>query len=771
MGAQVAAHLVNAEVETILFELAAEGAEKNALAANAIAGLGKLAPPPLGTPQRAALITPANYEQHLDALGGCDLVIEAIAERAEWKKALYARILPHLDEQTMLCTNTSGLSINDLALGLPEPLKRRFCGLHFFNPPRYMRLVELIPIAQTSNSVLGLLENFLVSTLGKGVVYAKDTPNFIGNRIGVFSMLAAMFHAENYGIRFDTVDGLTGTLIGRPKSATYRTADVVGLDTVKHVIEAAAQLLVDDPWRRYYVVPAWLVRLVHEGALGQKTGTGVYRKQGKTIDVLDVNAGGYRPQDPESAPEITAAMAEENPSERFRLLRSMGHPQAEFLWAIHRDVFHYAVVLLETIADSARDVDLAMRWGFGWEKGPFETWQMLGWRKVADWIEQDIADGKTLADAPLPGWVRDIDMPHRPSGSWSPAGKLYRPPAKSKVYRRQLFPVTLVGYATPDRGQVMFENEAVRFWHQGDDIGVLSFLHKMHVIGSDVLDGINHALDLAQEKLAGLVIWHQQAPFSAGANLKQFLPVLKSGDPGAVEQIVDHFQKTALRLRDAPVPVVAAPHGLVLGGGCELAMHCDRIVAAFETYMGLPEVGVGLIPGGGGSKELARRAAHRAADEDPFTWLQRYFENVAMAKVSGSAQEARQLGYLRDSDIVVFNVDELLFVAKAQVRAMVEAGYRRPLQPRFKVAGKSGMANLYNVLVNYHEGGFISDHDFLIGKTLARVMCGGEVESGLEVDEAWLLRLEREALAELAQSTATHARIEHMLATGKALRN
>src|SRR4249919_3100139 len=405
MGAQIAAHLTNAGVDTVLFDLPAKDGDPNGIVIKAIDGLGKLSPAPLAAKGLAAVVTPANYETGLALLRGCDLVIEAIAERMDWKQDLYKRIAPFVPDHAVLASNTSGLGIDALAGVLPEALRHRFCGVHFFNPPRYMHLAELIPAKTTEPAILAALESFLVTTLGKGVVIAKDTPNFIGNRIGVFSMLAAMHHTEQGKLGFDTVDALTGPAIGRPKSATYRTADVVGLDTMAHVIKTMADTLPDDPWHSYFKAPAWLQALVSKGALGQKTGAGIFRKRGKDILVLDLAAQDYVPSAGDLDPDVAALLKERDPTKKFAALRASEHPQAKFLWNCFRDTFHYSAYHLADIADTARDVDFAIRWGYGWSLGPFETWQAAGWKQVADWIAEDIVAGKAMSNAPLPDWV------------------------------------------------------------------------------------------------------------------------------------------------------------------------------------------------------------------------------------------------------------------------------------------------------------------------------------------------------------------------------
>lgn len=774
MGAQIAAHLTNAGVDTVLFDLPAKEGDPNGVVTKAIANLGKLSPAPLAGKSLAERITPANYETGLELLRGCDLVIEAIAERMDWKQDLYRKIAPFVAEHTVLASNTSGLGINKLAEVLPEQLRHRFCGVHFFNPPRYMHLAELIPAKSTDADVLEALETFLTTTLGKGVVIAKDTPNFIGNRIGVFSMLAAMHHTEQFGLGFDTVDALTGPSIGRPKSATYRTADVVGLDTMAHVIKTMADTLPDDPWHQYFKAPKWLAALIEKGALGQKTGAGVYTKRGKDILVLDLKAQDYRASAGELDAEVAALLKERDPQKKFAALRASQHPQAQFLWAIFRDSFHYSAYHLESIAETARDVDFAMRWGYGWSLGPFETWQSAGWKQVADWIAEDIVAGKAMSSAPLPDWVFDgRDGVHDKDGSFSPARKAQVPRSSNPVYARQRFPDPLLGEKF-SQGRTVFENDGIRMWaDEGDDIAVVSFKTKMHTVNDHVLNGLQEAVAIAERDFRGLVIWQPKEPFSAGADLAGALGLLQAGDVKGFEAMVANFQATSQRIKYSLVPVVSAVRGLALGGGCEFQMHSARSVFALESYIGLVEAGVGLLPAGGGLKELAVRASEAAGPGgDVFAQLKTAFESVAMGKVSTSAFEARELKLARDNDVVVFNAFELLHVAKAQARGLAESGYRPPLPARrIQVAGDVGIATFKMLLVNMLEGRFISPHDYEIASRIATVICGGEVDRGALVDEEWLLKLEREHFVALAQMPRTQERIAHMLKTGKPLRN
>ncbi len=774
MGAQIAAHLTNADVETILFDLPAKDGEPNGVVLKAIANLKKLSPAPLAEASRAGAIIPANYDQHLEWLKDCDLIVEAIAERLDWKRDLYSRIAPHVAPHAILASNTSGLSINALADVLDANIHHRFCGVHFFNPPRYMHLVELIPCADTDQNVLDALEAFLTTTLGKGVIHAKDTPNFIGNRIGVFSMLATMHHTEQFRLGLDVVDALTGPAIGHPKSATYRTADVVGLDTMSHVIKTMADTLAADPWHGHFKTPAVLQALIDQGALGQKTGAGFFRKVGKDILMLDPAKVDYVPRTGQVDEEVAAILKLSSPAEKFSRLRACEHPQAQFLWAIHRDLFHYAAHFLADIATCARDIDLAMRWGYGWKLGPFETWQTAGWADVAKWITQDIAAGKAMSNSPLPDWAADPERNgvHMSDGSYSAATNAYVPVSDAPVYKRQLFPQTVL--ETPvDKGRTIFETDDARLWNLGgDDVAILSFKTRMHTIGAGVIDAIHRAIDEAERDFGALVIWQDSEPFSAGANLKEASASLQAGKVAEFESFIDRFQQTSMRIKYSLVPVVAAIRGMAFGGGCEFQMHCARTVAALESYIGLVEAGVGLLPAGGGLKEIALRCAREAVGGDVFTQLKGPFETVAMAKVSGSALQAKEYGLLRPSDVVVFHADELLYVARNEAHALAEAGYRPPLPARqIRVAGDVATATFKASLVNMLAGRFISEHDMEVATRIADTLCGGQIERGSQVDEQWLLDLERKHFVELAQMPKTQERIAHTLKTGKPLRN
>ncbi|CAM8640864.1 crotonase-like domain containing protein [Oxalobacteraceae bacterium] len=780
MGAQIAAHCINARVPVILFDLAGkEGQPRNALATQAIEHLKKLSPAPLADAVQAELIETANFDDHLDKLLQVDLIIEAIAERMDWKHQLYAKIGAHIAPHAIFATNTSGLSITELASALPAELRSRFCGVHFFNPPRYMHLVELIPTAATQGTILDQLETFLTSTLGKGVVRAIDTPNFIANRVGVFGMLATMHEAEKYGLSYELVDDLTGAKLGRAKSGTFRTADVVGLDTLGHVIRTMTDKLPQDPFHSLYQPPAALAKLIADGRLGQKTGAGFFKKVGKDILRYDAASNDYVAAGAKADELIVRMLKEKDPAKRIKALHDSTHPQAQFLWAIFRDSFHYIAVHLAEVADNARDLDFALRWGFGWQQGPFELWQAAGWQQVAQWVKEDIDAGHALSKAPLPEWVFDgRDGVHSAAGSWSAARKAYVPRADLPVYARQLFRAPLVGSNTPhgrSAGATVHEDDAVRLWHQNDGVLIFSTKTKLHVLGPDVIAGLERAIAEAEKNYRALVIWHADSAeggaFSAGADLQSMLPLFMSGGANAIEPFVARFQNAMMRVKYANVPVVAAVGGLALGGGCELMMHASRRVVLLESYTGLVEVGVGLVPAGGGLKEIALRSAREAKGNDILQFLKQRYMNAATAAVSKSALEAKKMGYLSKGDVIVLHPHELLHVASTQALALADAGYRPPLASLIPVTGRYGSATIKAQLVNMRDGSFISEHDMHIGTLIAEVVSGGDIEPGSRVSEQWLLDRERAAFISLLAHPKTQERIMGMLQTGKPVRN
>ena len=783
MGAQIAAHLVNVKVPVILFDLPAREGPKNGIVTRAVENLKKLKPSPLGVARDADLIGQANYEDHMEQLRDCDLIIEAIAERMDWKLDLYRKIAPFVAEHAIVASNTSGLSITKLSEALPEAIKPRFCGIHFFNPPRYMTLVELIATPTTQPHILDDLETFVTTGLGKGVVRAKDTPNFVANRIGIAGMLSTMKEVENFGLTFDVVDDLTGKRLGRASSGTFRTADVVGLDTMAHVIKTLQDNLSEatDPFYGSFGTPPVLKALLEAGHLGQKTKAGFYKKVGRDVMRFELDSGEYVPAG-QKADEVYGRMLKKPAAERLRLLRNAEGPQGQFLWAILRNSFHYAAVHLATIAETARDVDQAMRWGFGMKQGPFELWQEAGWLEVAKMVQEDIDAGRALCKAPLPEWVfkgpvAEAGGVHTPQGSWNPAKGVFEPYRVLPVHARQHFPERLLGEGGLDyrtAGTTIEENDSLRVWTLDEQVLIASIKTKMHAISPEVCEGLMAAVDLAEQRYQGLVIWSGDEPFSAGADLQAMLPAFMAVGVSAIEEAEGFMQQMMLRLRYANVPVVSAIRGLALGGGCELAVHSARRVAHMESYIGLVEVGVGLVPGAGGLTYIARRAAENAeasTGKDLLPFLTEGFTAAAMAKVGTSALESRQLGYLLPSDVVVPHKDELLFVAINEARALFASGWRAPHKRLFPVAGRDGRATIMGQLVNMRDGGFISQHDFHIASLIAKVVTGGDVDPGTLVSEEYLMTLERQAFCALIVHPKTQERILGMLNTGKPVRN
>ncbi|MCC2625546.1 MAG: 3-hydroxyacyl-CoA dehydrogenase [Burkholderiales bacterium] len=769
MGAQIAAHFGNAGIPVVLFDLKANTGGANDLIKKAVDGLKKINPKPLAWGKSLDYISIGNYDDNLDLLDDCDLIIEAIAERIDWKEALYSKIADHVNDNAIIASNTSGLSIETLSKSLPEKLRSRFCGIHFFNPPRYMPLVELIPHQKTDAKVLPLLETFLVTNMGKSVIHAKDTPNFIANRLGVFSMLVTCIHSEKYNIPLEVVDQLTGKNLGRPKSATFRTADVVGLDIFAH----ASKTMLDnckDGWEACYKLPVWMEKLMVTGALGQKTKAGVYKKDKDGIKVTDLETGAYRLADKKADPKVLEILRIKNWSEKFEALKASDLPEAKFLLACFRDIFHYCAVLLGEIADTPRDMDFALRWGFGWSEGVFEIWQSAGWKKVATWLAAEIEAGHTLGSKTLPQWVSKLDSGvYIDNKHFNIKKDALVEREALPVYKRQLFPDLVINEKPGINEIVLYENPGVKLWHTGDDVGILSFKTKMCTINNDVLGGINEALKVAQEKCVAMVIWQYKDVFSAGANLEEFgFSFMMNGEEG-VKQVIDSGHQTITHnIRYSTIPVIAAVKGFTFGGGCEIMLHCHGVVAALESYIGLVEAGVGLLPGWGGTTEMAYRASLAI---DPWKDFEKRYKNLAMAQVAGSAREAQEMGFLRESDVIVMNSKEILLIAKEKAKFMAISGFRPPVTPKFKVFGKQGIATVNGLLANMYAGGQISDHDLLIAKNIAAVMCGGEVEKDTVVSANWVLKTEKEKFIELATTEKTAARIEYMLTNGKPLRN
>lgn len=802
MGSQIAAHLVNCSCDCLLFGLTAEE-DKNATAEVAIKRLAKINPAPLVAKDLAKFIIPCDYTNDLPRLKECSLVIEAVSEDLKVKHELYDKLVPHLNDDAIFASNTSGIRIKELAEALPSDKKDNFCGIHFFNPPRYMPLVELIAHPGTDQNHLYKLEGFLTAVLGKQVVYAKDVPGFIANRIGIFSMSSIFHWMDHYKLAPDTVDELCGSLIGRAKSACFRTADIVGLDIMSNVMKNLNDNLDYDPWREYFVLPDWLQGIIKQGHLGQKSGKGVYEKTPKEIVVFDPATGDYRPVKKSKSKQVKEILSSSKSlAEALPKLRAAKDDQANFLWTVHRETFHYSALYLAELADNASDLDQAMMSGFGWEQGVFRLWQEAGIHKIYNLIEEDIKQGKTIVRLELPDWAKqDI---YNESGAWAPSRKARVMPSSHPVYKRQI--IANKHHLWPGQKRalpdVIMEDESIRMIDLKDGVAAINFKTKMNTISFELLQSCAKALDLVDNEYRGLIFCQPDPPFCAGANIYQILagvrlgkiekggvissvkqaafeamnPKLpKLGNLPPIRRVINDLQDLYMRLKHANFPVVAAVQGLALGGGCELLLHTDRVVATNDSFIGLVEMGIGVLPAGGGTKEMARRADELSQGLDDwahFLYLKKYYGNIAMAKVATSASEARDMGYLRPTDKIISNPKELLYISKRECLALIDESYTPPRRSTdIRVGGRPAIANFLAHTTNLKEGGFISDHDYLCAKELAYVLCGGDLDKGERASDEWFINLERDGFIKLLSTKLTQDRIEHTLKTGKPLRN
>jgi len=793
MGGQIAAHFANLGFDTLMFDTSEEALSKS------LAMMKKLKPTPFASPSVSASIKTATYD-NLDALSSCDFIIESIVENLDIKKQLFKKISPHVNDNAVLVTNTSGLSIQQIAETSPESLRSRIFGVHFFNPPRYMPLVELIRTSYSDESLLNKAEGFITSALGKEVVYAKDSPAFVANRIGVFSFMAVLKHAENFNLAADTVDALTGKRIGRPVSATFRTLDVVGLDVMANVVKNIYENAKDDPWIELFKIPDWIESLIEKGSLGSKTRKGIYEKIGKDIRVFDPNDGEYRLSDKTISSKVKKILKDCGSIENALLeLSKSDDPQAQFLWSVHRDVFHYTAFHLEHIAETARCVDLALKSGFAWQKGIFEQVQITGWSQVRELLNKDLKEGKTLSSQALPAWVMDQPFVYSDEGAFDPNKSQFIPRSSHPVYERHLNKALLNG-EKQNQFDILIDAESTKLIDIGNGIASVSFKTKMNVLSSSVLTELPECLDyLENNGFHALVFRQEQEHFCAGANLYEVISAVKLGllekDPGiaskakkkafevmhpelpklgklySIKKTVRMLQDLLMRLKHGKILTIAAVDGLALGGGCELLLHCNKVVASMNSYIGLVEVGIGALPAGCGSKEMALRAYLNKESDDIFPLLSKHFEQIAMAKVSASALEAREMGYLTSEDVIIANPNELLYVAKHQALAMLESGFRPPLDDTFKVVGKAGHANIMAQVANLFEGHFMSEHDKYCISSLAKVMTGSLVEENTVVNSKMILDLERKYFVELLGTQKTQDRIEYMLRNSKPLRN
>ena len=774
MGCGIATHLANAGVPCLLLDIVPDGeGERSRIASDAIAGALKSRPASFMDPSSAALLTAGNIEDDLGALEDCDWIIEAVTENLQVKRDIYSRIASHRRPGSIVSSNTSGISLGLLVEGFDEDFRSSFLVTHFFNPPRYMYLLELVRGPDTSEEVFSTVRDFAEVRLGKGVVECKDTPNFIANRIGVLCMGASCVYQEETGLSIEEIDAITGPVIGRPKTATFKLHDLVGIDVALMVMKNVYDLVPDDESRELFKAPAFLQRMVDEGRLGRKSGGGFYRKEGKDILVLDLESFEYREAREVSFPSLESAREAKGLPAKIQALVSGDDPASVYVWKLLSETMLYSARRVPEICDDLVSVDRALRWGFNWELGPFELWDALGVRATVERIEEEGREVPALVEALLSGGK---DRFYSVAGEGAGRRRSVFVPGGGTLETIEDRAGIILLDNVRMRGEPLESNPSASVLDIGEGVLCVEFHSKMNTISGATLELVRRGVDAAEQGgYAGLVIGNQAPNFSVGANIKELASAALEKDWKTIEGMIRGFHATALKLRYSSIPVVGAVQGMALGGGCEIPLACDAIQAAAETYIGLVELGVGLIPAGGGTREMACRAAEAVPPGypvDSFGFLMRYFENIAMAKTSGSAAEARQLGYLRPVDGISMNRDRALCDARTRVLAIAAEGYRPPC-PRHsvKVAGGPGIAELQILLSQYSGGGFISEYDEFLAGRFAYALCGGNIDAEFPVSEQYLLDLECEVFLGLLGEQKTLDRISHTLKTGKPLRN
>ena len=774
MGCGIATHLANAGVPCLLLDVVPEGeGERSRIATDAIGRALKSRPPSFMDPSDSSLLSAGNIEDDLEALGECDWIIEAVTEDLDVKRGIYERIAPHRRAGSIISSNTSGISLGLLTEGLDEDFRSSFLVTHFFNPPRYMYLLELVRGPDTSEEIFSAVREFAQKRLGKGIVECKDTPNFIANRIGVLCMGASCVYQEETGLSIEEIDAITGPVIGRPKTATFKLHDLVGIDVALMVMNNVYDQVPDDESRKLFQAPAFLQRMVEEGKLGRKSGGGFYRKEGKEILVLDLDSFEYRQAKEVSFPSLDRAREAKGLAEKIQALTGGGDQASAYLWKLLSETMLYSARRIPEICDDILSVDRALRWGFNWQLGPFELWDSLGVKATAERLEKEGREVPELVTGLLSSGNESF---YSARGKGAERRVSVYVPASGTLKTIDDRPGIILLDDVRMRSEPLRTNPSASVLDIGEGVLCVEFHSKMNTISGETLEMIREGVDLAErDGYAGLVIGNQGANFSLGANIKELAESAVAKDWKAIDRMIRDFHETVLRVRYSAIPVAGVVQGMALGGGCEIPLACDAIQAAAETYIGLVELGVGLIPAGGGTREMACRAVEAVPEGypvDSFGFLMRYFENIAMAKTSGSAVEARQLGYLRPIDGISMNRDRTLCDARTRVLAMAAQGYRPPA-PResVKVAGEAGIAELLILLSQYSGGGFISEYDEFLAGRFAYVLCGGNIDGEFPVTERYLLDLEREVFLGLLGEQKTIDRITHTLKTGKPLRN
>lgn len=763
MGSQIAAHCVNAGLEVVLLDLKSDDQDRpNKMVEESLSKAVKMKPAPFARPDFIDRIQPGNFEDDFELLKEADWICEVIIEKMDVKKDMMARVDEVRKESSIVSSNTSGLPISKIGEDCTEEFKSHFLGTHFFNPPRYMKLLEIIPTHSTSAEVTNYMHRFCEKILGKGVVICKDTPNFIANRVGIFSIANIMPYFFNGDFRAEEIDLLTGTLTGYSKAATFRTADMAGLDVTNHVANNLYPSIPHDEMQQTFNLPDEFQKMVDEGMIGNKAGKGFYTKKDGEYLVLNADTFEYESQQKLENENISEAEEIRDTAERLRFLINTDGKIGDFLWNVQRDLLMYAANRISEITDSPLAIDRAMRWGFNWEMGPFQRWDALGIEETAGHIRKEgrkVPDIITeMLDAGVKHFYRD--------------GKVYDPNSKTMADIPPEAKGELKLHHVRSDHLTVIENDSAALHDLGDGVALFEFKTPHSTLGAELVQSLYRSLDKVKQDFEALVISHDGDNFAFGANLKEALTAKQNGDWESVVEAVNNFQKTAVALRYAPFPVVAAPFGKTLGGGVEFCLYSDKVVAHHETYMGLVEVGVGLIPAGGGTTEMLRRSMNKLQGEaDPLLFIREVFKTIGMAKVSESAHLAKKLGYLRPSDTIVMNRDLLIKTAKKESLNLVEAGYRSPAKEKIKVLGNTALSAMKLMLHVMHEGNFITDYDKVVAERVAFILAGGDLSEEQEVPESYLLKLEREVILECLQDERTLARMEHMLKKGKPLRN
>ena len=777
MGSRIACHFAGIGVQVLLLDIVPNESKesdnkllRNKIVNDSLQAAIKSNPSPVYTKDVVKKITTGNFDDNLKEIGNYDWIIEVVVERLDVKRSLFEKVEQFRKAGTLITSNTSGIPIHLLSEGRSEDFKKHFCGTHFFNPPRYLRLLEIIPTPDTDANVVDFLMHYGDLYLGKTTVLAKDTPAFIANRIGVYGIMAIFQLVEKLGLSIDEVDALTGPIIGRPKSATFRTADVVGIDTLVKVAKGVYDNCLNDEQRQVFQIPSWLNKVVESNWLGDKTGQGFFKKTKgaggeKEILTLDLKTLEYKPRQKPKFASVDAAKPVDDLKQRLKMLIAAADKAGQFYRDFHYGLFSYISHRIPEISDEPYRVDDAMMAGFGWEIGAFETWDVLGVERtvqamkaagypVASWVDEMIAGGNKSF----------YKIENGKTLSYDPQSKTYKPVAGSNEL------IILGNFAD----KTIWKNANATVYDIGNDVLGLQWSTKMNTIGGDVLAGMNKAIELAEKKYKGLVISNEGANFSAGANVGMIFMLAIEQEYDELDMAIRLFQNTMMRARYSSVPVVIAPHGLALGGGCELSLHSDKICAAAETYTGLVELGVGLIPGGGGTKEFVLRASDEMHEDEPETiTLKNRFLTIATAKVATSAHVAFNLGiYRKGLDEIVMNQSRRVNEAKRSVIEMADSGYVMPVQRKdVKVLGRSALGALYAGIHGMWRANYATDHDVTVAKKLAYVMCGGDLSEPTFVSEQYLLDLEREAFLSLCGEKKTLERIQSVLKSGKPVRN